>query len=185
VRIALSLAFLVLLIGMANAQDHSPTPQQREVDYATWVRQYAGTPFKAFFRAYPDDKVWLTVLSVECDDSSPVLSSHTSCPLPTNMAQVSSTGIAAQKHTTCCPGVGGGHGKLKPEEFERLKTLVPELPDDGGHLPPLGRRLLFQVLHKGSIEVRVYDEEKLPDAVKNVVDLAGLRILHQQISPPQ
>jgi hypothetical protein len=63
-----------------------------------------------------------------------------------------------------------------PKDFEKLKMLVPHLPKDSGQLPPLGRRLVFQVLHQGRIRVRVYDEQKLPEVVREVIGILDLKI---------
>jgi hypothetical protein len=185
-RIVLTLAVLGVLMGTGDAQKNWQMPVQQEVDYASWTKLHAGTPFKSSFPdAYPDGNVWFTVLSTECEGETTASSRHGTCRLPTNTAQVSSTGFVAHLHTTCCPGAGGGVGKLKIGTIEQLRALVPKLPDDGGRLPGLGRRLLIQVINQGSIKVRVYDEEKLPDIVQKIVNVVGLTILHQQIPARQ
>jgi hypothetical protein len=91
-RVVQILAALGLLIGTADAQKNWPTPRQQELDYATWVSRNAGTPFKALIPgAYPDSKVWVAVLSIECEGES-VATPQNACRLATNKAQVSSTG---------------------------------------------------------------------------------------------
>lgn len=176
-HLALTFTIFGLLTSTVVAQDHSPASQRHGAEYTKWVNQYAGTPFKAFSQAYPNQQVWLTLLSIECEGDAQ--SPQAACQLPTNKAQVSLSGLVASRHTTCCPGVGGSDDKLTAENFEQLKTLAAELPDDGSRLPPSGERLLLQVLDQGKIKVRVYDEENLPGTIQKIIDLIGLRILHQ------
>jgi hypothetical protein len=176
-RLALTFVLFGLIIGGADAQDRSSSaPQKENREYTKWIKRYRRRP-KPLLRGFVAAKVWVTIWSIECEGNTPVSRSQTSCPSPMNMCQVSSSGLVTCQQTTCCPGFSGSYRKLKPKELEQLKMLLPHLPDDFAHLPPLGQRLVIQVVDKRSVKIRVYDWQQLPKPVKNVVDLVGLSIL--------
>jgi hypothetical protein len=180
-RLALICILFGLVLGEADAQDRSASAPQKHGDYITWTKQYRRRP-KPLLSGFLDAKIWFTVSSVECESNTPVSSSQTSCRSPMNTCQVSSTELVACQHATCCPGFSGAYRQLKPEDFEQLKMLISRLPDDFEHLPPLGQRLVIQLVHKGNIDIRVYDEQRLPESVRNVVAIVGLglSVLPQQ-----
>ena len=47
----------------------------------------------------------------------------------------------------------------------RLDELLSKLPDDGGHLPPNGRRLVIQTPEADRFRARVYDLADAPEEV--------------------
>jgi hypothetical protein len=71
---------------------------------------------------------------------------------------------------------GGGGGKLSPEDFSRLESLMDELPDGRGHVPPPTRRIMVTVQRDGAATTRLYDSAHLPDAIIEMIRLTGARI---------
>jgi hypothetical protein len=56
-------------------------------------------------------------------------------------------------------------------ELQKLDGLLAKLPDDQSQLPPPGKRIVVQVLADGQWQVHVYDGNKLPPEVTDVLSL--------------
>ena len=61
--------------------------------------------------------------------------------------------------------------QLSAEDLQILDPLLGQLPDDQAQLPPAGQRVVVQFLTAGQWHVRVYDGNKLPPEVTDVVNL--------------
>jgi hypothetical protein len=61
--------------------------------------------------------------------------------------------------------------QLSAEDLKILDPLLGLLPDDHAQLPPAGQRVVVQFLTAGQWHVRVYDGNKLPPEVTDVVNL--------------
>lgn len=57
-------------------------------------------------------------------------------------------------------------------DWQQLDKLLLKLPDDGGRLPPLGRRLVLQVPEGDHSLARVYDRANAPDEVLDILRLS-------------
>lgn len=67
---------------------------------------------------------------------------------------------------------GSGYPKIPSADFERLNKLLTELPADGSHLPPAGRRMMIQVWENGQVTARVYDRANAPAKVYEILRLS-------------
>jgi hypothetical protein len=56
-------------------------------------------------------------------------------------------------------------------DLQQLDALLGKLPDDQSQLPPPGNRIVMQVLADGRWQVHVYDGNKLPPEVADVLSL--------------
>jgi len=78
------------------------------------------------------------------------------------------------------PGRFAPNGVIKmmpKEDFESLKSLIANLPDDHSLLPPVGgRRLVLQVQKDNQVRARVYDRANLPDEILEILRLGECRI---------
>jgi hypothetical protein len=61
--------------------------------------------------------------------------------------------------------------QLSAADLKILDPLLGQLPDDQAQLPPAGQRVVVQFLTAGQWHVRVYDGNKLPPEVTDVVNL--------------
>ena len=91
--------------------------------------------------------------------------------------RVSEDGVLAHFHHDALGSGGTGYPKIPVEDLDRLKLLLSKLPDDGGDLPPAGRRVLIQVAEGDRFRTRVYNRGLLPDAILEVLRLtrSGVR----------
>jgi WD40 repeat protein len=81
--------------------------------------------------------------------------------------------------------LAGGGKKLPADTLARLDELLATLPDDGGRLPPLNRRVLIQYSVGGKMVTRVYDRGNLPDAALEIFRLSNydLEVYLPRIKP--
>ena len=72
---------------------------------------------------------------------------------------------------------GSGYPTIPDADQKRLDKLLLKLPDDGGRLPPPGRRVVLQVPEGVHCRVRVYDRAHAPDEVLEILrlSLSGIR----------
>lgn len=70
----------------------------------------------------------------------------------------------------------GGGGKLAPEDFARLQSLIDNLPDDHRRVPPAKRRITVEVFRNGGATVLLYDSADLPDEIVEMIRITGARI---------
>jgi hypothetical protein len=61
--------------------------------------------------------------------------------------------------------------QMAAADFQRLDSLLNQLPDDDSKLPPAGNRIVVQHLDGDRWRVRVYDGKNLPPEVKNLMTL--------------
>ncbi len=63
---------------------------------------------------------------------------------------------------------------LPASDLKRLNEALAHLPDDGGQLPPVERRLVVQVPQEDYILARVYDRARLPESIAELVRASGV-----------
>lgn len=90
--------------------------------------------------------------------------------------QVSTTGEVASFADGEGSDRGGGGGKLAPEAFARLESLIDHLPDDHQLVPPALRRVTVELEKNGATTVRLYDDANLPDEILEMIRITGARI---------
>ena len=76
-------------------------------------------------------------------------------------------------------GITGGPSvflQLDAADLRRLDLLMDELPDDHRCVPPPSRRTFVSVVRNGAVTVRLYDRERLPNEVIDMMRLTGSRI---------
>jgi hypothetical protein len=72
---------------------------------------------------------------------------------------------------------GSGPENLPKENLGRLNHLTAHLPENGSHLTPPGRRLIFRVATGDDVLVRVYDRANAPDSVSQGRAYSGARCI--------
>lgn len=90
---------------------------------------------------------------------------------------VSSTGEIASFADGRGSARGGGGGKLGADAFARLKSLMENLPEDSGRVPPPNRRVTIRVERNGKVSVRLYDTARLPDQILEMLRLTGASLV--------
>ena len=92
------------------------------------------------------------------------------------------TELSVDGHFRTYRGTGGGGSRnpIPTAELKRVDELLGKLPDDGGHLPPEGRRLLLQGVAGHDLIVRVFDRANAPSEVWELVRLSRCEITSWQ-----
>jgi len=141
--------------------------------YQDWVARFQEKDAVARF---DKDQVALraVITEVHGDDKigSPEPADVLEDPLSYGGCRVSVDGRVVYFHVDWFSIKGSGCPKIANQDFQRLNTLLKELPDDGSRLPPSGRRMMIQVWDGDKSIERVYDLANAPEKVHDILRLS-------------
>jgi WD40 repeat protein len=163
-------------VNASLAESQSDDPQRAA--YESWVHPYESGPLRG---ALGDNhQIKFTITAVEGDDRKPD-DKTASLFGPDSFitrygCSVSIDGTISFFQVTPLDVKGSGPENLPKENLEKLNHLIAHLPDDGSHLPPPGRRLIFRVATRDDVLVRVYDRANAPDEILEILRLTQSRI---------
>jgi WD40 repeat protein len=173
---------LLLSAGYNQVVAAAESSEELRKQYEAWVRAYRQTPPADGFvsRNHVASRELLTITVIEGDDL-PVQKEQIE-PLGNNYrivtygCSVSTKGRVSYFQYDSGGFKGSGYPILPKQNLKQVKLLAANLLDDHSQLPPPGRRLIIQAATSGKTSVRVYDRANMPDAVLQIIRLAGASI---------
>lgn len=184
-RATLILCLALLLAGCGVRESKlDPGEAKARAEYARYVEPYRKMAHtNGWFGPGP---MGLSLLAAIVEGET-----EESAPAPTNNLEILRGQFRLTRNTACVctngaimleawnsSSVGGYFGRrLSNWELNtRLSRLLAQLRDDGGRLPPVGKRVILQVPDGDAWRVRVYNGSNAPTEVQQVLQLIGLKL---------
>ena len=174
-RPCLCVLFVVGCISTAMAEEK---PKRSQTEYDRWIQPYTTESRTSFFPVSEDapknvqvpTKLIVTALvGNEAEANEEDRQNSQGC-------QVAADGRVEFFYEDLRGSKGGGYPTIPDADRKRLDQLLSNLPDDGGHLPPPGRRLVLQVPEGDHFRVRVYDRANAPDEIWDILRICLFHI---------
>jgi hypothetical protein len=172
-RIFLSRFFLgaMLATGLAAA-----SVSRADEAYANWIRPWSERPAQS--PALNGGSLKLIVSRVKGEkeiaavvNMTPVERLQFSYRIQVSAAEVAGDGSLRTYFVSNTDAGSSPVRQMATTDFQRLDSLLNQLPEDDSKLPPAGNRIVVQYPDGGQWRVRVYDGKNLPPEVKNLMAL--------------
>ncbi|HEX7570700.1 MAG TPA: hypothetical protein VF492_09360 [Verrucomicrobiae bacterium] len=144
--------------------------------YARWVKSWAERPVTSPALGGAGLKLVVSCVRGEAADATvtamtPVDRLKLSYHIKVSSTEVATNGSFRTFTLSNTDAQTSAVRQLSVEDLKILDPLLGQLPDDHAQLPPAGQRVVVQFLTAGQWHVRVYDGNKLPPEVTDVVNL--------------
>ena len=144
--------------------------------YARWVKSWAERPATSPALGGAGLKLVVSCVRGEAADATvtamtPVNRLKLSYHIKVSSTEVATNGSFRTFTLSNTDAQTSAVRQLSAEDLKILDPLLGQLPDDHAQLPPAGQRVVVQFLTAGQWHVRVYDGNKLPPEVTDVVNL--------------
>ncbi|MEA3208624.1 MAG: hypothetical protein QOE70_1681 [Chthoniobacter sp.] len=183
--VALSLIATAEPVGKASAK--SRPEKKLSITYDEWVQSYADTPGFAMRRlstAEPSPPAWVTLFAVEEEDREASPDTRGFFSANFRGCELTTTG-ALHSFRINSGGIQGGRSDASATLRDRVRSLLPRLPEDGKRLPPAGRCLVVRIEDAKGVQVHLYDRANAPEPVLELLRAtkADIEIWTPRISP--
>ena len=142
--------------------------------YAQWIKPWLAQPTNSPALDGAGLKLLVSRVQGEVGASAamtPVERLHLAFHIKVSAAEVATNGSFRSYVMSNTDAQTSTVRRLSAEDFQLLDPLLEQLPDDHAQLPPAGQRIVVQFLAAGQWHVRVYDGNKLPPEVTDLLNL--------------
>lgn len=175
-RSSLALLFrLILVAGIFSAATLPLSAADSDTAYAKWIKPWTERPANSPALGGAGLKLMVSCVQGEVDAAvaamTPVERLRLAYHLKVSAAEVATNGGFRSYIVSNTDARTSAVRQLSSEDFQLLDPLLEQLPDDQAQLPPAGKRVVVQFRSGGQWHVRVYDGNKLPPEVTDLLQL--------------
>ena len=144
--------------------------------YAQWIKPWAERPTTSPALDGAGLKLMVSLVKGEANPAAvaamtPLQRLDLAFHIQVSTAEVATNGSLRSYNVSNTDAKTSTVRQLAPEDFQLLDPLLNRLPDDQAQLPPAGQRVVVQFLSGGQWHVSVYDANKLPPEVSDLLNL--------------
>jgi len=144
--------------------------------YAQWIKPWSERPVTSPALDGAGLKLMVSLVKGEADATAvaamtPLQRLDLAFHIEVSTAEVATNGSLRSYNVSNSDAKTSTVRRLAPGDFQLLDPMLERLPDDHAQLPPAGRRIIVQFLSGGQWQIRVYDGNKLPPEVQDLLNL--------------